>query len=307
MFEREEQCAQFFCCVERGYVPLKFAFVASAAYTHDKLALTAGYHTVVGSVPDEVSFLVGALEPHLGDVAVQLVELGPGNGVHAGAFYRALSSKMRVKETIWLFDYSRTLLEVAMGRVAVVCPDHKFQSAVIDLEETGPELVSSNVDSEARLFLLLGNTIGNVESVENLLRNVRSVMSKKDFFAFGYSAYNSSAPHEYYLDSYRSVELKTAAVQPLLMAGAPSSSFLFEVEFDDQMCAIVGSAIFVEDAYLSCGSNAKKIAVGEKIRCFLSRRFLPSQLINEVRDVGFKVVDDVLAADRSLGYVVCAA
>ena len=307
VFERTEQSEDFFKCISMGYVPLKFAFVGSAAYTHDRLALTAGYSAVVGSVPEEVSFLSTVVRGIVGQRSVCLVEFGPGNGIHAGAFYAAFSKEVRISKLVQLIDYSSTLLDIARARLEAKCPELEFSTASFDLEKV--ELSGRILEpcSGPRLALLLGNTIGNVESVRDALRNVRGQLDQSDLFAFGYSLFDRSVPRASYLESYRSNELRAAATEPLIMTGASTDSFSFELEFDEKLRAIVGVVKFDRPALLQSDENEVMIPEGGEIRCFLSRRLDPADVRNAVMKENFEVVDEMLYPDRSIGYVVCSA
>jgi L-histidine Nalpha-methyltransferase len=90
-FENSSHRESVIRCIGDGVLPLKFAYAGSAAHTHDRLARSEGYQSVVGLVSHEVDVLLADGFPV--EALTRMVEIGPGNGMHTVAFLRLLGSR----------------------------------------------------------------------------------------------------------------------------------------------------------------------------------------------------------------------
>lgn len=302
VFESERQCSDFLSSLVEGYVPLKFAYVGSAAHTHDLLASTEGYAAIVGSVKEEIRVLSDGLLQSGEKVPLNLVELGPGNGRHTGAFISELSSVLPFSK-FELMDYSKTLVELASQRLSEVHPSVEFNTSQIDLEDCSSDLDFGQGD-DPTLILMFGNTLGNVESWKESLGHLFDGMRPNDILFTSYAVYDPKVDPSVYLDGYRTDELRNAALEPLVMTGADSASVEFVVSFDAEQLAIVGKATFLAETVISCSDMEVRQSSGSSVRCFLSRRFLPDVMEAEFESLGFDLLVHEASADQSISYLM---
>lgn len=302
VFETEKQCSEFLSCLMEGYVPLKFAYVGSAAHTHDLLASTEGYGAIVGSVKEEISALREGLSKSNDLLPFNVVELGPGNGRHTGAFIAELSSVIAFSK-FELVDYSKTLVDLASQRLSEAYPNIEFKTSQADLEDYGSNIELGQGD-DPTLVLMFGNTLGNVESWKNSLQHLFDGMKSNDILFTSYAIYDPKVDPSAYLDGYRTSELRNAALEPLVMTGADSSSMEFVVSFDEDQLAIVGKATLLSEAVISCSGKEVLQPSGSIVRCFLSRRFLSCVMKEAFESTGFELLAHVLSADQSISYLI---
>ncbi|WP_170347659.1 L-histidine N(alpha)-methyltransferase [Ruegeria atlantica] len=302
VFESEKQCSEFLSCLMDGYVPLKFAYVGSAAHTHDLLASTEGYGAIVGSVKEEISALREGLLKIDCMVPFNVVELGPGNGRHTGAFIAELSSVLTFSK-FELIDYSKTLVDLASQRLSDVYPNIEFNTSQADLEDYESNIEFGKGD-DPNLILLFGNTLGNVESWKKSLQHLFDGMRSNDILFTSYAIYDPKVEPSVYLDGYRTSELRNAALEPLVMTGADTSSVEFVVSFNAEQSAIVGKATFLSETVISCSGKEVPQPTGSSVRCFLSRRFSPLVMKGAFESIGFELLAHVPSADQSISYLM---
>src|SRR5580698_7754158 len=190
-------------------LPLKYAYVGSAAITHAELADSVSYHDAAGSARHEASAAC-AIAP---EALSQMVEIGPGTGRHTASFLSHVGQKgQRVQRYLGL-DFSGDLLEMArdtlirdQDQAAPVIGRPATEVAWWDLEEGPTDVVERwRTDSGPVLACLLGQTLGNVENPADTLLNLSKSLRPDDFVLLGLAPRFDSAPPDRYLAPYRSV------------------------------------------------------------------------------------------------------
>ena len=68
-----------------GFIPLKYAYVDSAAETHARLSREAGYNSVAWSASSAIHALAKSREKF---ARMKIAELGPGTGRQTSAFLK---------------------------------------------------------------------------------------------------------------------------------------------------------------------------------------------------------------------------
>jgi len=305
-FEHPEHKELFRSHVGHGFVPLKYAYTGSAAYTHVKLAATTGYQTVVGTARHEVDTLMSVIR---GWSPTQIVEVGPGTGEHSLAFLSLLRQAATAVETGRLprgrqspldpqagalcylgLDFSETLLKMAKGRLSA----RATESARLDVH-TGPwdleECPTGQVDlwrrdTEPALLCLLGHTIGNLQQPAEALRHLAASALPGDLLLVGLKLFpeqRTDDDADAILAPYQNDIFAAAVLEPWWAAGFAPGDFGFAVRRQGR--SIVGEVTFDRRV----DHPGHRYRPGHKVQCFASARFLEDEGLEIVSNAGWTV------------------
>jgi L-histidine N-alpha-methyltransferase len=293
---------------DSGFLPLKYAYTGSAAFTHAALASTKGYHAVVGSAELEVGALLEAVR---GAAPTQVAEIGPGTGEHTLAFLSLLQEAAAAERARGMLehpllpddarpagfrylglDFSSTLLTVArdclaMGLVVDGLPFGGFdvRTAVWDIEQAGTERVAHwRRDSGPVLICLLGHTLGNLSDPVRALRHLAVSARPGDLLLVGLTLYPQDDSPDAILAPYQNDVFTAAVLEPLWAAEFGAEDVLFEVRRRGR--TVVGDVTFARRV----DRRGHTYRPGQKVRCFLSTRFLPNEGLAIVRQAGWTVL-----------------
>jgi uncharacterized SAM-dependent methyltransferase len=277
-FESESQLKEFIKALSGGAIPGKFAYVGEAAAIYNAHALTREYGQVTRSVADESSLLREVWSLEL-DSITTLVDVGPGNGLHSVNLLQRLLSTANWSPGEYLaIDYSMHMAELAKRNVRRLIPEIQVNSILHDIETVFTQASSCRPNVSGSIYFLLGNTIGNVESVSQAIKGIRSIAGSGARLLIGCALFEEHRSAESYLRPYRMDTYKHCVLHPLMMIGVPRHIMAFAVEFDSDTKIISTLARFREDFQASILGNSVVVRAGSTIRCALSRRFLPGEM-----------------------------
>ncbi|WP_157437313.1 L-histidine N(alpha)-methyltransferase [Actinoplanes subtropicus] len=282
--------------IVRGALPLKFAYAGSAAHTHDRLAHQEGYRSVTGAV----SFVREAMRRAGLDEVPALAEIGPGNGVSSLALLARLHDAEKPPTTFLGLDFSESLLAMARKRFESRRPDVSFAQAGWDVEAEPTAAIGEWRTGEAPITaLFLGNTIGNFERPGAALRNIQRSLRIGDTLVVGATLRTGNADPEGMLTPYRNQVFRAAALEPLIAIGIDSADLDFELSYEKD--EVVGHAILTRPLFL----DDHELPPGHRVRCFVSRRYLPSEINDLVSCAGLRPF--VSSVDESSDHLVVIA
>ena len=269
-FESQAHCGRFAEGLRNRLIPLKLAYTGSAAQTHDRLARSAGYQQVIGPVVDEVKVCrqtLGAVHP-----PPQIVEIGPGNGVHSAAFLTEIANGAAVAGRYLALDFSRSLLQMARRRIEETCGEHiDVATALWDIEQGECSIIDEwREGGEPIVICLLGNTIGNVEDPVGALQNIAASAREGDLLLISVTLAAPSRGSRSMLAPYETEVFEAAVLEPFAMAGIPRESLKLSLSAADD---VVEGVVQVIDPI---SFEGVEVPEGEQIRCFVSRRFTES-------------------------------
>jgi len=280
-----------------GALPLKFAYAGSAAYTHDELANHEGYQSVTGAS----SRVRDALRKVGLDNVPALAEIGPGNGVSSLALLARLHDAKQPPVAFLGLDFSQTLLAIAKRRFERERPDIRFSEQLWDVEE-GPttKIDEWRPDGAPLTLLFLGNTIGNLERPGAALRHIQRSMRVGDTLVIGATLRTRDAGAEAMLLPYRNQAFRNAALEPLVASGISPDDVDFRLSYEKD--EVIGHAVLLRPLFLL----DQELPVGHSVRCFVSRRHLPSEIDDLVSCAGLRplVPNDDESADHLVVIVV---
>lgn len=294
-FESTEHQREFWQCLQRRRVPLKFAYAGAAATTHNRLAEQDTYHDVVASVVTEVE----TIQSHLRNARqLRISEAGPGNGIHTVAFLGELMRAECIPTKYLGLDFSRTLLEIASDRLKLAFPALEVETQKWDFEAAPTFAINEWCCGEPVLALLIGHTLGNPENPEAVLRNFHDSLDSKDLFLLSVALWNDPDIATL-LAPYETEIFRDAAMKPLLMAGIEESAVTFVVRFDSSIQSVVGECVVTRPLRISNREEDLVLRPDDRITCFLSRRFSDTDLKSLIHTCGWSIVEAGYSATRS--------
>ena len=316
-FESPSHLQQVLDYLDEGFLPLKYAYAGSSAFTHARLAGTAGYKTVIGQCDHEVEALVTSLPlptPH------QIVDIGPGTGEHSATFilrlYQELRRRRALRETRaqWAsprylgLDFSTTLLDIAaprivdglgtisgfpaIGRSTGKPPPGRVTTAQWDVESGyTPTIEAWRQGDDPILICMLGHTLGNLEDPLQSLRNLALSSRPGDVLLIAVTlspqGFDEGDDYEV-LHSYDNKIFANAVLEPWRAAGICEEDVNFHLSLADR--SVIGEVVF-ENPVTVAGHHYSQ---GTAIRCFTSARFLVQEVIGFLAQSGWNVLHRVV-------------
>jgi len=250
-----------------GVLPLKYAYAGSAARTHDRLARSDGYLSVIGSAVAEADALM-RLAPAVRLLSA-LVEIGPGNGEHTTALLTHLRTRGAPIRRYLGLDFSATLLAVCRDRLATTPgPDVRVSTGIWDIEAGPSPLIHRWREASDPIVVgLFGQTLGNVESASDTLANIHGSMMTGDVLVVTLALWQEGQAEEDILAPYRTTVFRHAVLEPLRAAGVAAEQVDLRIAVSDM--TVIGEAVFRSPVTV----GGCVLGAGHTVRCFRSRRF----------------------------------
>ncbi len=154
----------------------------------------------------------------------------------------------------------------------------QVNSILFDIETTFTQTSSHLPDVLDSIYFLLGNTIGNVESISRAIAGIRSLAGNGARLLIGCALFDEYRSAESYLKPYRMKTYVDCVLHPLMMIGIPRRSVAVAAEFNHDTKTIVTLVKFNEDFQANVLDERVNVKAGSTIRCALSRRFLPGEI-----------------------------
>jgi uncharacterized SAM-dependent methyltransferase len=277
-FESEDQLRAFIRALSGAAIPGKFAYVGEAAATYNAHALTQEYGQVTRSTADESSLLLEVWGQELNSIRT-LADVGPGNGLHCADLLQRLSATANWLPSKYLaIDYSLHMAEIAKQNMKRLVREIQVDSILFDIESTFTQASSHLPDVLESIYFLLGNTIGNVESISRAIEGIRSLAGNGARLLIGCALFDEYRSAESYLKPYRLKTYIDCVLHPLMMIGVPRRLLTFSAEFNPAVRTIFTLVSFKEDFQANVLDESVSVKAGSTIRCALSRRFLPGEI-----------------------------
>jgi uncharacterized SAM-dependent methyltransferase len=299
-FESEDQLKAFIKALSDHAIPGKFAYVGEAGATYNIHALTSEYGQVTRSVADESSLLLEVWGQELNSIRT-LVDVGPGNGLHSAALLQRLLSAVNWLPSEYLaVDYSLYMAELAKRNMKRLVPGIQVNSIPSDIENAFTRAPPRLPDVLESIYFLLGNTIGNVESISRAMQGIRNLAGDGARLLIGCALFGEHRSVESYLKPYRMNTYRDCVLRPLMMIGVPRHAIEFAVEFSPDTRTISTLARFKEDFSRTVLDEGVVVRAGSAVRCALSRRFLPGEIPHLLKQLNITVLG--MAEDPANGH-----
>jgi len=294
-FEQNDQAQAYFEGLKSGMIPHRFAYVASAAHTHDELFRSIEY----GMVDLELSLIRAGLSQVLTEfssIGLNIVDVGSGNGMKASEVIRLLSQRFAHLNYAAL-DYSSELLEICKRRVCSNFPLMQVKSFQIDFEKNSFGQIVDTVAAISEypcLLLFLGHSLGNSLDSRQTLLNIRDSMRSEDTLLIGVELYQPERIEEI-LGHYRNEPFYRAVFEPLTFVGLKRDDGSLEVSFNREARRVEVHFEFWQDVTV-LGSTTETVEFqrGEKLLIFISYRFTKRELQETFSSVALEIRDTII-------------
>lgn len=246
--------------LSKRILPVKYAYTLSAANYHTEYANTQNYKSTVKINNPEYGLLIKYLQNDKYDYC----EIGGDNGEISINIINFLN-KNGVKFNKFTFvDFSQELLKKCETNFNSIMTSTTNEFIQYDIELTNSRIPINN--SDKKIILFLGNTLGNVESEDNVLQNIFNSMNEDDIFLVGLTLWNNEIDE---LESYNNNLFRESVLEFLRIIGIKTKSNNYILRYDSANHKVICE---YELNYPFAYENIR-FSVGEKIRCFQSRRY----------------------------------
>lgn len=282
-----------------GVLPLKFAYTGSAAVSHDSYARTDHYLSGIAAMRGAMSVLGGSARP--ARQPLDVVEIGPGNGLRTVATLRHLAENGRRCRGYLAMDFSRTLLGLATRRVVTAVGTRiRVSSGVWDIESGPTEHIARWRRGDRPVTVwFLGQTLGNVESEGETLGHLWSSLRQRDVLVVNVMLRQESDNRPADLAAYQTGEFTAAVLEPLRAAGIDLRNIDLDVGFVGD--AVVGEVVFRRTVLL----RGVPLPKGHRLRCFRSQRYERRGVLSALTTTGWSIQHAI--TDESGGQLLVRA
>jgi L-histidine N-alpha-methyltransferase len=298
-FEIPAHQEELVAALARRDVPLKYAYVGDGAATYRALMRSRKHDPAVASARLEIRGLLRAVEADA--VPAQLCDIGPGDGRHTGALVQALRRSGCSIERYLALDFSSAVMEIARVALDSQLPaDQCWRRWDFELGPT-PALTEWRAAGPA-LLVLGGMTLGNAEDPVGVVSHLRESMEFGDLalISVGLAPPAGETPSRY----TPSPALAATALHALALAGLQTDGGTFRLEFDRELSAVIGHFELSRPQQCALGDETLSFAEGERIRCFIYRRFTRPQVDNIVARSGMTLLAEVVELDNTRSALV---
>ena len=264
-------------------LPVKYAYTLSASDYHTKYAQSQGYKSNVKIDNRKYAFLANYIEGSIYDYC----EIGADDGTISLDIINSLKENRLLFNQHIFLDFSKELLNKCEKNVNSVLPFSKNIFIQCDIEKKNNLIQFSN---HKKIIFFLGNTLGNVESEDDVLKNINNFMTEDDYLLLGLTLRNS---HYYELSGYNNDLFRESVFEYLRILGIKTDAKNYILRYDDIKHTIYCEYILDEDFSFQNILLYK----GRKIRCFQSRRYDIDSSKNLFKNNFFRLVETIIDED----------
>lgn len=300
VFERSSQIVEFVQGLRNRFLPLKFAYIGPAAFTHDQLVRSPSYR-----LSDTESLLIRnrfyeniVSKIGLSGKKINFVDIGSGNGLKATALLDVFFNE-HFSVNYLALDYSQSLLDIARKNITNAFPRFDFiNTEVVDFEnESFSDIVSKYLPNDKFcLFTLLGQTLGNPLNRTKSLSNIRNsvIDSNNSGFCIGIELFDPANVKEM-LTNYRNEVFHKAVFTPLTFVGLSQKDGLLDIDFNYETKNVEVYFEVYEKTCIDCEKfGYVDFEKGDRILMFLSHRFDLDALRQDLIEARFETKSTIL-------------
>lgn len=257
-FEFAEDIIQ---CLRNKFLPLKYAYIKTAAEYHAKFAQSENYDSAVAITEEGYKFILKYLKEK-----INYVEIGADDGVKSMKLIELLRDENVKIDNFYFLDFSDELLEKCRKTMT----DQDLICTYIKCDVENIENMPYFDNSNPTLFVFIGNTLGNMEDERKVLKNFSSMMGDTDYLLLGVTLRNANSAAEQELQTYKNVLFTDSVLALLSYIGIKTIRDNFFLYYDKEKNMIIGEYEILEPFIWA---NEIILDVGDKVRCFQSKRF----------------------------------
>ena len=147
-------------------------------------------------------------------------------------------------------------------------------------------------------MVLGGMTLGNADDPHRVVGHLRESMVSGDLLLISIALARTTegeTPTRYVVPP----AFATAALHSLALAGLQTEAGTFRLEFDPELSAVIGHFELSRPQQCTLGGATLEFAAGERIRCFVYRRFTRPQIDDIVARSGMTLLAEVVEPDSA--------
>ncbi len=247
-------------CLRNRFLPLKYAYIKTAAEYHTKFAQSENYDSAVAIAEEGYRFIL----KHLGE-KINYLEVGADDGIKSMKLIELLRNENVEINNFCFLDFSEELLEKCKKTMT----NQNFICDYVKCDIENLENMYFFDNSNLTLFVFIGNTLGNMEDEKKVLRNFFSMMRDTDYLLLGVTLKNSSAM-ERDLQVYNNALFTDSVLAFLDYIGIKIVRDNFSLYYDNEKNMIIGEYEILEPFMWA---DEIILEAGDKVRCFQSKRF----------------------------------
>jgi Histidine-specific methyltransferase, SAM-dependent len=286
----------------RREIPPKYFYFGEGARNWDRYSRDEHYNLGKAEEGHLVRSLPEVLEA-IGPGPIDLVDLGPGNGVKAGLILAHDSSRGRIS-TYAALDISEDILELVRKNGRKLFPGVKARFFPVDFEERSIRPILRGLKAGSRrtaLILLLGS--GNVTNNSRVLGHVRSAMAFSDFFLMS-AELRGPGDVGGILSHYKRRESQNVVFFGLKRLGVRESDGHFVIGFNRRREQ--AEVAFVFDRSVTAGpAGGLRLRKGTKVLLFTSHKPTARSLKEHLETMGFEIDRFLTHGNGRLALVLC--
>ncbi len=264
--------------LRKHILPVKYAYTLSAANYHTEYANSQNYKSTVKINNSEYGLLIKYLQNDKYDYC----EIGGDNGEISINIINFLNINGVEFNKYTFVDFSQELLKKCEENFNSIMTNTSNKFIQYDIEQTNSKIPINN--SHKKIILFLGNTLGNVESEDNVLQNIFNSMNEDDLFLVGLTLWNNEIDE---LESYNNDLFRESVLEFLRIIGITTNSNNYVLRYD----SVNHKVICEYELKNQFSYDNIQFSVGEKIRCFQSRRYSLDYCEFLFQSNGFNIIE----------------
>ena len=260
---------------------MKYAYTLSAAKYHTAYAKSQDYQSNVEIENIKYNFLIKHLKNHKYDYC----EIGSDDGEISLSIIDFLNKNGILFHKHIFVDFSFELLNKCESRFSSFAPNLECEFIQHDIEKSNIMIPVSN--ERRKIILLLGNTLGNVESENSVLKNIYNSMNEDDLFLIGLTLWKENIDE---LEGYSNKIFRESVLEFLRIIGVQTSSENYMLRYDSLNHVVICEYEFNKPFFY----QDIRFIEGEKIRCFQSRRYSSEYCNVLFKNNGFSILEKII-------------
>lgn len=262
--------------LSKRIIPVKYAYILSAAEFHSKFAESIDYQSNVEIDMMKYSFLLQFINTN----DYTYCEIGGDDGRLSLNIIKYLFNEGIKFRRYCFIDFSQELLKKCKQNFLASLPNETSQFIQYDMEKENT-IIPIQTDSKKIIFFL-GNTLGNVESEDIVLKNIFNSMGNNDLLLIGLTFENNFDE----LGNYNNDLFRESVLEFLRIIGIEINHENYILRYDKNERKVIceyrlGKRFVFENIEFN---------EGEIIRCFQSRRYNRNSYECLFHKNGFKII-----------------
>ncbi len=246
--------------ISQCIIPVKYAYTSSAASYHKIFSKSKDYKDNVKIENKKYDLLI----PYLRNERYDYLEIGGDDGDISLQIIEHLSNNNVSFNNYFFVDFSHELLSDCQKNISARIPNDLCKFIPYDLEQPN-KCIPIDINNK-KIIMFLGNTLGNVESEDDVLKNIYNSMNKDDLFLIGLTFWNDKTNE---LDNYDNELFRESVLEYLRIININTKTDNYCLKFD-QINHTVICEYTLDEPYKYDNVQLNK---GTIIRCFQSRRY----------------------------------